>query len=261
MSSKTTSPEPSSQLALVTGGSRGIGRAICIKLAACGYNVALTYARNEAEAQETAQLCREAAQSAGFSTTRFATYGGDIASTTVCEELFAACVAELGAPDILVNNAGITRDNLIMRMSLEDFDEVLSVNLKAAFIFCKLAARSMAKKRFGRIINISSVVGLAGNAGQANYAASKAGLIGLTKTLAKELGSRFVTVNAIAPGFIETSMTEALGTEARTSLTNSLAIPRLGTPDDIASLVGFLASDEAAYITSQVIAVDGGMTL
>ncbi len=249
------------RVALVTGGSRGIGRALCVALAETGTSVAINYAQGAAAAEETACLCREAAERAGWSDTRFITVGGDVATQDGCEGIFQETADALGAPDILVNNAGITRDNLILRMSLEDFDAVLATNLRSAFILSKLAARPMAKKRFGRIINISSVVGIAGNAGQANYAASKAGLIGLTKTLAKELGSRFVTVNAVAPGFIATSMTDVLSEEVKAELISRTSIPRLGNPEDIASLAVFLASDQAAYITGQVISVDGGMAL
>jgi 3-oxoacyl-[acyl-carrier protein] reductase len=247
--------------ALVTGGSRGIGRAICIELAKAGCNVAINFARSAKEADETAELCREAATAAGRSSGKFIVVGGDVALQEDCERIYQTTIDELGAVDILINNAGITRDNLMLRMSVEDFDAVIDVNLRAAFIFSKLASRAMAKKRFGRIINISSVVGISGNAGQANYAASKAGIIGLTKTLAKELGSRNITVNAIAPGFIETSMTDVLSEEARVKLVENLSIPRLGSPEDIAALARFLAGDEAAYITGQVIAVDGGMRL
>ena len=249
-----------SRVALVTGGSRGIGRAICVALAQAGIDVAIAYTRGKDDAEQTAELCRQAAATSGYEP-RLLTVCGDISQPESCEAIFRNTVEELGTPDILVNNAGITRDNLIMRMSVEDFDEVINVNLRSAFLLSKLAARTMAKKRFGRIINISSVVGLAGNAGQANYAASKAGLIGLTKTLAKELGSRYVTVNAIAPGFIETSMTDALTDDIKAKLISSLSVPRLGTPQDVAALVAFLASDAASYITGQVIAIDGGMAL
>ncbi len=247
--------------ALVTGGSRGIGRAICIEFAKAGYNVAINYSRNADEANQTADLCFESAKAAGHDGAKFVTVGGDVAKQEDCERIYQETVDGLGDVDILVNNAGITRDNLTMRMSVEDFDAVIDVNLRAAFIFSKLAMRPMTKKRFGRIINISSVVGVSGNAGQANYAASKAGIIGLTKTLAKELGSRNITVNAIAPGFIETSMTDALSDDTRAKLIENASIPRLGLPQDIAALVGFLAGENASYITGQVISVDGGMRL
>lgn len=259
MSEAVTGQAP--RVALVTGGSRGIGRAICQALAGQGCDVGLVYARNREEADQTVALCRAAAHQAGHSDARFAVFGGDVGDASACEELFAACTESLGAPDILVNNAGITKDNLILRMSVDDFDAVMQVNLRAAFVFSKLAARPMVKKRYGRIISISSVVGMKGNAGQVNYAASKAGLIGLTKSLAKELGSRYVTVNAVAPGFIETSMTKALSEDAKGQLTDAITIPRLGTPQDVAALVAFLASDAAGYITGQVIPVDGGLVL
>ncbi|MDR0308689.1 MAG: 3-oxoacyl-[acyl-carrier-protein] reductase [Coriobacteriales bacterium] len=256
-----TTSQSDPRVALVTGGSRGIGRAISIALASRGIDVAINFARNADEAAHTATLCQQAAQAAGFPNCRFITIGGNVAEQADCEQIHQSTVEALGAPDILVNNAGITRDNLIMRMSVEDFDTVLDVNLRAAFIFSKLVSRAMVKKRYGRIVSISSVVGLAGNAGQTNYAASKAGVIGLTKALAKELGPRNITANAVAPGFIETDMTDALGEEARSALINSMAIPRLGSTEDVARLVAFLTSDEAAYITGQVIAVDGGMAL
>ena len=261
MSDKVLEAPQMPRVALVSGASRGIGRAICQALAGQGCNVGIVFGRNRDEADHTAALCQEAARQAGRSDARFAVFGGDVGDAAECSEIFGACVEELGAPDILVNNAGITKDNLVLRMSVDDFDTVMQVNLRAAFVLSKLAARHMAKRRYGRIINISSVVGIKGNAGQANYAASKAGLIGLTKALAKELGGRYVTVNAVAPGFIETSMTQALGADARGQLTDAIAIPRLGTPQDVASLVAFLASDAAGYITGQVIPIDGGLVL
>lgn len=251
----------SPRVALVTGGSGGIGRAICVELAQNGVELAIHFSQNGEEARHTAELCRAAAQSAGYANARFITIKGDVASQEACESIFKQTQEVFGAPDILINNAGITRDNLVLRMSVEDFDAVIDVNLRAAFILSKLAARAMAKKRFGRVINITSVVGITGNAGQANYAASKAGLIGLTKALSKELGSRLVTVNAVAPGFIETNMTSDLSEDTQKQLTSKLSIPRLGTPEDVAALVAFLASDSAKYITGQVIAVDGGLAL
>jgi len=222
--------QESQRIALVTGGSGGIGRAICIALAEQGHDVAASYASNPGGAEQTVALCKEAAAAAGHQSLRALAVQGNVASPEGCEQLFQQTLDELGAPDILVNNAGITRDNLLLRMSVEDFDTVLNTNLRSAFVLSKLAARPMIKKRFGRIISISSVVGLAGNAGQTNYAASKAGLIGFTKSLAKELGSRSVTVNAVAPGYIETSMTEALGEEAHAQLGSAIALGRLGAP-------------------------------
>lgn len=249
------------QTALVTGGSRGIGRAICVALAQQGCSVAINFAGDAAAAEETMQLCQEAARDAGHTSSRFAAFQADIAIASECERLHTEVCETLGSPNILINNAGITRDNLIMRMTLEDFDAVLAVNLRAAFQLCKLASRFMLKQRQGRIINITSVVGLSGNAGQANYAASKAGIIGLTKSLAREFAGRNVTVNAVAPGFIDTAMTKALDEGNRAKLLESIPLQRLGTPQDVAATVAFLSGKEAGYITGQVIAVDGGMTM
>lgn len=240
--------------AIVTGGSRGLGRAVCLELAAGGANVAFCYAGNEAAARETAR----AVEALGA---RALAVRCDVADAAQVDELVNAALEAFGRIDILVNNAGITRDNLIMRMSEADFDAVVGTNLKGAFLCMKAVSRLMLKQRYGRIVNLSSVVGLRGNAGQVNYAASKAGVIGMTKSLARELASRGVTVNAVAPGFMETDMTAALSESARSAALASIPMNRLGAPEDVARAVGFLASDGAAYITGQVLAVDGGMAM
>ncbi len=209
--------------AVVTGGSRGIGRAVCVQLARQGCHVVVNYCHGEAAAAETASLCRaEGAQAVAVQ--------ADVSTAEGCKALFEQAVNAFGRVDILVNNAGITRDNLILRMSEEDFDAVLNANLKGAFLCCKEAARRMVRQRWGRIINLSSIVGLRGNAGQTNYAASKAGLIGLTKSLARELASRNVTVNAVAPGFIDTDMTAALPEAVRTEMAKDIPAGRAGQP-------------------------------
>jgi len=238
----------SGKTALVTGGSRGIGRAICIELARRGANVVVGYSGSREQAEATAALCGNAIIA-----------GGDVSRMADCEAIFAACEAAFDQPDILVNNAGITRDGLLMRMSEDDFDRVLEVNLRGAFNCTKLACRPMVRKRAGRMVNIASVVGLSGNAGQANYCASKAGLIGLTKATALELAGRGITVNAVAPGFIETDMTAALTEDARKALLGQIPAGRFGTAEDVAACVAFLCSDAANYITGQVISVNGGM--
>ncbi len=240
--------------AIVTGGSRGLGRAVCLELAAGGANVVLCYAGNEAAAQETVRAVEALGAKA-------LAVRCDVADAAQVDELVKAAMEAFRRIDILVNNAGITRDNLLMRMSEADFDAVIAANLKGAFLCMKAVSRLMLKQRYGRIVNLSSVVGLRGNAGQVNYAASKAGVIGMTKSLAKELASRGVTVNAVAPGFIETDMTAALPEAARTAAQNGIPMSRLGAPEDVAKAVGFLASDDAAYITGQVLAVDGGMAM
>lgn len=239
--------------AIVTGGSRGIGRAICLELAAGGANVVLCYAGNEAAARETARDIE--ALGAKVLAVRC-----DVADAAQVDALVKAAVEAFSRIDILVNNAGITRDNLLMRMSEADFDAVIDANLKGTFLCMKAVSRLMLKQRYGRIVNLSSVVGLRGNAGQVNYAASKAGVIGMTKSLAKELASRGVTVNAVAPGFIETDMTAALPEAAQAAALGSIPMNRLGAPEDVARAVAFLAGD-AAYITGQVLAVDGGMAM
>ena len=244
--------ELAGKTALVTGGSRGIGRAVCLELAARGANVALCYAGNREAAEKTAEECRALGA-------RVLAVQGDVARLPDCEAAFQAAEEALGPVDILVNNAGITRDGLLLRMKEEDLDRVLEVNLKGVFHCMKLAARGMSRRRWGRIISMSSVVGLHGNAGQVNYAASKAGVIGMTKSLAKELGGRGVTVNAIAPGFIDTDMTAVLPEEVRGKLLVSIPLGRLGRPEDVARTAAFLAGPGGDYITGQVISVDGGM--
>ena len=248
------SEEKLTRAAVVTGGSRGIGRAVCVALAKQGCNVVVNYCHGEAAAAETAALCKELG-------VEVVTVQADVSTAEGCKKLFEEAVNAFGRVDILVNNAGVTRDNLILRLSEEDFDTVLNANLKGAFLCCKEAARRMVRQRYGRIVNLSSVVGLRGNAGQTNYSASKAGLIGLTKSLAKELASRNVTVNAVAPGFIDTDMTAAMTESAKTATLAAIPMQRLGAPEDVARAVAFLASDAAAYITGQVLAVDGGMAM
>ncbi len=240
--------------AVVTGGSRGLGRAICLELARGGANVVFCYAGNESAARETVDRCEALGA-------RALALRCDVARADGVKALMDAAVKECGRIDILVNNAGITRDGLLMMMKEADFDAVMDANLKGAFLCMKAASRIMVKQRYGRIVNLSSVVGLRGNAGQVNYAASKAGVIGMTKSLAKELASRGVTVNAVAPGFIATDMTAAMPDAAREAALASIPLQHLGTPEDVARAVAFLASDEAAYITGQVLCVDGGMAM
>ena len=246
------SSTPIVRTALVTGGSRGIGRAICLELAKAGCNVAVNYAGSAAAAEETAAQCRALG-------VRAQVFQADVSSAAACAALVEQVLAAFGRIDVLVNNAGVTRDNLLLRMSEEDYDRVLDTNLKGAVFCCKAVARPMMRQRYGRIVNLSSVVGLRGNAGQVNYSASKAGLLGLTKSLAKELASRGVTANAVAPGFIETDMTKALPEETRKALSERIPAKRLGQTDDIAGAVLFLASDLAGYVTGAVLPVNGGL--
>ncbi|MDE5832599.1 MAG: 3-oxoacyl-[acyl-carrier-protein] reductase [Desulfovibrio sp.] len=238
--------------AMVTGGSRGIGKATALALSRAGFQIILTYASRADEAEKTVGEIR----ASGGKAMAFAL---DVGDAPAVEALFASEIKDKINLAVLVNNAGIARDGLLLRMKDEAFERVLSVNLTGAFVCSREAAKIMTKKRFGRIINISSVVGQMGNAGQSNYSASKAGLIGLTKACARELASRDITVNAVAPGFIETDMTAALDDKTRRAYIESIPLKRLGTAEDVANAVVFLASDKASYITGQVIAVNGGM--
>lgn len=240
--------------AVVTGGSRGIGKAVCLKLASLGADIAFSYAGNETAAQETENALKELG-------VKVLAMRADVSKSEAVDAFFAKALEDFGHIDILVNNAGITKDGLAIRMKEADFDRVVETNLKGAFLCCKAAARPMMKQRSGRIISLASVVALRGNAGQANYCASKAGIIGLTKSLAKELGGRGITVNAIAPGFIETDMTAVLSEENRTAMLSTIPLARAGRPEDVAEAIAFLAGDGAAYITGQVLRVDGGMAM
>lgn len=242
------------KIALITGAGRGIGRAIAIALAKESAEVVINYNGSEERAKEVKQTIEENGGKASI-------YKCNVSDFEACETMIREIVKEHGHLDILVNNAGITKDGLIMKMKEEDFDRVLNVNLKGTFNTIRHSARQMLKQRSGKIINISSVSGILGNVGQANYAASKAGVIGLTKTMARELGSRGITVNAIAPGFVDTEMTEVLSEEIRENACKQIILGRFGKPEDIANVAVFLASDKADYITGQVISVDGGMNV
>ena len=242
------------KIALVTGGARGIGRAIALELGSLGATVIVNYSGSEEKAEETVALIEAAGGKAE-------SMQCDVSDYSACEALAKAVIEKYGRLDILVNNAGITRDGLIMKMSEEDYDAVLDTNLKGAFNMIRHFSRNFLKQRSGKIINISSVSGVMGNAGQANYSASKAGLIGLTKSVARELASRGICVNAVAPGFIATDMTEKMPESAREGMTGMIPLGRIGAAEDIAKTVAFLAGDDANYITGQVICVDGGMAI
>jgi 3-oxoacyl-[acyl-carrier protein] reductase len=242
------------RVALVTGGGRGIGRAIVVALAEAGAAVGFTYKSSGAAAEELLASLRTSGCKA-------AAYQSDAASHADAARVVEAVIKEFGRLDVLVNNAGITKDGLLMRMSEEDWDRVMANNLKSVYNFTKAACRQMMGQKAGKMINITSVVGISGNAGQANYAASKAGIIGFTKSIAKELGSRNIQVNAVAPGFVDTDMTSTLSPDQKKSLNDLIPLKRTAKPEEIAGVVRFLASAEADYITGQVIAVDGGMTM
>ncbi len=240
--------------ALVTGGSRGIGRAIALFLAKEGANVAINYAGNREKAEEVVKEIEALGVKA-------IAIQGNVTDSKAVDEMIKTYDEKFETLDILVNNAGITKDNLLIRMKEEDWESVMDVNLKGVFLMTKGVARKMMKQKAGRIINLSSVVGVMGNPGQGNYCASKAGVIGFTKSIAKELGGKNVTVNAIAPGFIETDMTDVLPEKVKEEMLRNVPLKRAGKPEDVAKLVGFLGSDDAGYITGQVIHVDGGMAM
>jgi 3-oxoacyl-[acyl-carrier protein] reductase len=249
------------QVAVVTGSSRGIGRAIALQLAADGYHVVVNYynqGSEQAKNREQAEEVLAAIETAGGSGTII---GADVSNPESAQSLIDNTVLQLGQVDILVNNAGINKDQLILRITDEDWNRIITTNLNSAFYCSRAAIKYMVKKRFGRIINISSVVGLAGNAGQAHYAATKAGILGLTFSIAKEYGKRGINANAIAPGFIQSEMTNALTQKQSEQITAGIAVGRLGTPEDVANVVSFLASSRASYISGQVIRVDGGMSI
>lgn len=242
------------QTAIVTGGSRGIGRAVAVRLAKDGMNLVINYRGNSAAAEETERMCRELGAEVLL-------MQGDVSCAEDCEKLAAQAKEAFGRVDVLVNNAGITRDGLLTRMTEEDFRAVLDVNLVGPWNMMKAVNRIMMKQRYGRIVNLSSVTGLMGNMGQTNYAAAKAGILGMTKSYAREVASRGITVNAVAPGFIDTDMTEAMPEGAKDKIITGIPMGRTGKPEDVAEAVAFLASEQAGYITGEVLRVDGGMAM
>ena len=242
------------RIALVTGGSRGIGRAIATTLAGKGMKVAVNYATSASAAGEVVSDIESAGGEAIL-------VGADVSDAEAVGAMFERVEEQLGPVTVLVNNAGITRDNLLLRMTAEDFDQVIATNLRSAFLCTKAAMRGMLKAKWGRVISMASVAGISGNPGQANYAASKAGIIGMSKSIAKEVGARGITVNVIAPGFISTDMTASLDERAKSGALDAITLGRFGAVDEIAATVAFLASEDAAYITGQVISVDGGISL
>jgi 3-oxoacyl-[acyl-carrier protein] reductase len=242
------------KVALVTGASRGIGRAIALELARQGAKVAVNYAGSEAKAYEVVEEIKKMGKEA-------VAIQADVSSAEAVERMVKTVLEQFGRIDILVNNAGITRDNLLMRMKEEEWDQVINTNLKGVFHCIKAVTRPMMKQRYGRIVNIASIVGVSGNPGQANYVAAKAGVIGLTKTAARELASRNITVNAVAPGFITTDMTGSLSDELKAEMLKQIPLARFGEPEDVAKVVAFLVSDAASYMTGQTLHVDGGMVM
>lgn len=242
------------RVALVTGGGRGIGRAVALRLARDGARVAVSYRANDAAAEETAGKIKRAGGECAL-------FKGDVSLSEDVEALVKGVNASFGPVEILVNNAGTTRDNILLRMKEAEFDEVLATNLKGAYLCTRAVLRAMVRARWGRILNVSSVVGLSGNAGQANYAASKAGLLGLTKSTAREVANRGITVNALAPGYVETELTGKLDESVKGRIREAVPAGRFGEPEEIAATVAFLAGEEAGYITGQTIAVDGGMVM
>lgn len=242
------------QIAIVTGGSRGIGRAVAVRLAKDGMNLVINYRGNSEAAEETERLCRELGAEVLL-------VQGDVSRAEDCEKLAAQAKEAFGRVDVLVNNAGITRDGLLARMTEEDFRAVLDVNLVGPWNMMKAVNRIMMKQRYGRIVNLSSVTGLMGNMGQTNYAAAKAGILGMTKSYAREVAGRGITVNAVAPGFIDTDMTEAMPEGAKDKIITGIPMGRTGKPEDVAEAVAFLASEQAGYITGEVLRVDGGMAM
>jgi len=242
------------RVSLITGGSRGIGKAISLQFANQGIRVAVNYVSNRTAADEVVKLVEDAGSSA-------IAVQGDVTKRADVERIFAESAAALGPVEILVNNAGIISDSLLMRMSDEDWDSVIDLDLRSTFLCTREAVRTMVRSRWGRIINIGSVVGLRGNSGQANYAAAKAGMVGFTQSIAKEVGSRNITVNCVAPGYVETDIVEDLPKELKQAIMDRVPIGRFGYPEEIAGMVGFLASDAASYVTGQAIAVDGGLVI